>query len=175
MNFIGIEKTSLINGDGIRIVLWVSGCNHHCYNCQNPGTWDEDAGQRFYIKDYWIIRERVKEDYCSGLTLSGGDPMYPKNRPEILALCKMFRTDFGDKKTIWMYTGYTFDEIKDDPILDYIDVIVDGPYIEEQRNINRQWCGSENQRIWRKINNEWICEEPKYAETIESGKKECNL
>ena len=174
MNFQGIEKSSMLNGDGLRCVLWVSGCNHHCKGCHNPDTWDPDSGRPFFLKDYWEIIERVDKDYCDGLTLSGGDPMYPKNREEILCLCKMFRRDFGNTKTIWMYTGYSFEEIKDEPVLEYLDVIVDGPYIEAQRNINRQWCGSENQRVWRKIDGLWFCEEPKYAETIESG-KECNL
>lgn len=164
MNFIGIEKTSMTNGDGLRCVLWVSGCSHHCKGCHNPDTWDPNAGRRFYVKDYVTIKERVEKDYCDGLTLSGGDPMYPANRKEILSLCKLFRTDFGHSKTIWMYTGYRFCEITDEPILDYLDVIVDGEYIESQRNINRQWCGSENQRIWRKTKGIWIMEEPKYAE-----------
>lgn len=162
MNFQGIEKTSLVNGDGLRCVLWVSGCSHHCKGCQNPDTWDPDGGQPFYAHHYDIIRERVSKDYCDGLTLSGGDPMYPANRPAILSLCRMFRTDFGDTKTIWLYTGYTMDEIRDDPILKYVDVVVDGEYIEEKRNVNRQWCGSENQRVWRKKNEKWEADPPKY-------------
>lgn len=167
MKYIGLEKTSLVNGEGIRCVLWVSGCNHHCRNCQNPDTWDPDKGQEFDASALTKIFDRVEKDYCSGLTLSGGDPMYPPNRRTIYALVKMFRRKFGDTKSIWMYTGYTFDEIANDPILDYIDVIVDGPYIEEQRNTNRKWCGSENQRIWRKTNGTWMMEEPEYADTIE--------
>ena len=164
MNFIGIEKTSMTNGDGLRCVLWVAGCNHHCKGCHNPDTWDPHAGKRFYAGDYLTIRERVEKDYCDGLTLSGGDPMYPGNRSAILSLCKLFRIDFGHTKTIWMYTGYSFAEIRDDPILDYLDVIVDGPYIESERSPTRQWVGSENQRVWRKAKGVWIMEEPKYAE-----------
>lgn len=162
MNFQGIEKTSLLNGDGLRCVLWVSGCSHHCKGCQNPDTWNPDSGERFWFKDYWTIQERVSQDYCDGLTLSGGDPMFPDSRPEILALCKFFRKDFGNTKTIWMYTGYKMSEIQNDPILEYIDVVVDGEYIEEQRNINRQWCGSENQRVWRKKDGLWFADEPMY-------------
>ena len=177
MNFHGIEKISLVNGDGLRCVLWVSGCSHHCKGCQNPDTWDPDGGQSFYAHHYDIIRERVSKDYCDGLTLSGGDPMYPANRPAILGLCRMFRTDFGDSKTIWLYTGYTMDEIRDDPILDLVDVVVDGKYIEEQRNVNRQWCGSENQVVWRKKNGRWKADPPMYdtdsytARTCECGPK----
>ena len=162
MNIQGVEKCTLTNGDGIRCILWVSGCDHHCRNCQNPDTWDPNGGHPITVSDIWAIIERCSKDYCDGLTLSGGDPMFIGNRDEIFALCKIFRRVFGDTKTIWMYTGYTFSEIKRDPVLDYVDVIVDGKYIEEKRNINRQWCGSENQRIWRKINGEWIMEEPKY-------------
>ena len=173
MNIIGLEKTSMLNGEGLRCVLWVSGCSHHCKGCQNPDTWDPDGGQPFYAHHYDIIRERVSKDYCDGLTLSGGDPMFPANRETILDICKRFRQDFGDTRTIWMYTGYTFREIRNEPVLDYLDVIVDGRYIEEQRNINRQWVGSENQVVWRKIDGLWFAEEPKYADTIEQYTK-CN-
>lgn len=169
MNYHGLEKTSLVNGDGIRTVLWVAGCNHHCAGCQNPDTWDPEGGEPFDLeKDYEAIRDLVSKPYRHGLTLSGGDPMYPENRAVVYGICKRFRADFGDSKNIWLYTGYRFAEITDDPILDLVDVIVDGEYIESQRNVNRQWCGSENQVIWRKQDGKWIAEEPKYAETIES-------
>ena len=180
MNYIGIETCSLTNGEGIRVVLWVSGCSHHCPNCQNPDTWDPSAGQLYNGDAYLKIKEAVSRegrDLISGLTLSGGDPMYPANRPAIFSLCRMFRTDFGDSKTIWLYTGYTMDEIRDDPILDLVDVVVDGEYIEEQRNVNRQWCGSENQRVWRKKNGQWKADPPMYdtdnytARTCECGTK----
>lgn len=88
--------------------------------------------------------------------------MYPGNREDILNLVKYLKNKYGDSKTIWMYTGYTMDEIKNEPILQYVDVVVDGPYIEEQRNINRQWCGSENQRIWRKKDGIWKADPPLY-------------
>ena len=165
MNYLDITTCSLTNGDGIRVVLWVAGCSHHCPNCQNPDTWDPSAGRLYNGDAYVKIKEAVSRegrDLISGLTLSGGDPMYPANRPAIFSLCRMFRTDFGDSKTIWLYTGYTMDEIRDDPILDLVDVVVDGEYIEEQRNVNRQWCGSENQVVWRKKNGRWEADPPRY-------------
>lgn len=162
MNYHDIEKCSLTNGDGIRIVLWVSGCNHYCKGCQNPITWDPNDGKEFGYEEMREIIDRMDKDYCDGITLSGGDPMYPGNREDILNLAKYLKNKYGDSKTIWMYTGYTMDEIKNEPILQYVDVVVDGPYIEEQRNINRQWCGSENQRIWRKKDGVWTADEPMY-------------
>ena len=155
MNYFGITNASFCNGDGARCVLWVSGCGHHCKGCHNPDSWDPDYGDKFMYHDYWKIRNRVSRMTIDGLTLSGGDPMYPDNRSVIYDICNMFRRDFGDRKTIWMYTGYTFEEISDDPILEYVDVVVDGPYIEELRDENLKYRGSANQRIWRKANGIW--------------------
>lgn len=136
----------MLNGYGIRVTLWVAGCEHHCTNCQNPFTWDVNGGIPFDRSAYDEIIEDLKQDYCSGLTLSGGDPMHKDNRGKIFRLCQNIKTSFPDK-TIWMYTGYTFEEIKDSPILQYIDVLVDGEYKEELRNIEAHWIGSTNQRL----------------------------
>lgn len=153
MNHFGITKASFNNGEGARCVLWVSGCGHHCKECHNPESWDADYGDKFTRDDYLTIRKAVSRVTIDGLTLSGGDPMYPDNRSVIYDLCRMFRRDFGDRKTIWMYTGYTMEKIKGDPILEYIDVVVDGPYIEGLPNA--PYRGSNNQRIWRKTDGIW--------------------
>jgi anaerobic ribonucleoside-triphosphate reductase activating protein len=136
----------MLNGHGIRVTLWVAGCEHRCKNCQNPFTWDVNGGIPFDQEAYSEICIDLKQDYCSGLTLSGGDPMHVDNRDAILELCKNIKSSFPGK-TIWMYTGYTFEEIKDSPILKYIDVLVDGEYIEELRDVEAHWIGSTNQRI----------------------------
>lgn len=163
MKYQGIEKDSLLNGDGVRAVLWVSGCSHHCKNCQNPKTWDPESGDIFDETAEKELFSLIDEDYCTGLTLSGGDPMYPTNRIAIYNLLRDFRFRYGISKTVWMYTGYKFEEVKDDKILEYIDVLVDGEYIEEQRNTDRQWVGSENQIIWRKKDGKWVPDAPAYT------------
>jgi anaerobic ribonucleoside-triphosphate reductase activating protein len=91
-----------------------------------------------------------------GITLSGGDPMYPGNRKAILSLCKAFRHRFGDTKTIWMYTGYKLEEIQDDPILQYIDVLVDDVFVEELADVSYPWAGSTNQTVWQRQGKEWV-------------------
>ena len=163
MRFYGITGTSMTNGDGLRTVLWVAGCNHHCKGCQNEYTWDPEGGDLFTEEIEKEIFRTIDRDFWSGLTLSGGDPMYPSNRKDILDFCRKFNERYCGSRTIWMYTGYTMEQIKDEPILDEINVLVDGPYIEERRNVNRQWCGSENQRVWRKINGIWKADKPAYS------------
>ena len=153
-----ITKSDMKNGSGLRTVLWVAGCNHHCKGCQNPITWDPEGGLLFDAEAEKELFDELDKDYCSGLTLSGGDPLYPDNRFAIALLLEKFRDRYGyaGDKTVWIYTGYTMDELKnqmyDDAELWRImydaDVIVDGPYIEEQRDTSRYWVGSDNQIIW---------------------------
>lgn len=146
MNYHNITHCDMLNGSGIRVTLWVAGCEHRCKNCQNPFTWDVHCGIPFDKDAYDELCADLKQEYCSGLTLSGGDPMHTDNRDAILELCKSIKSQFP-QKTIWMYTGYTFEDIKDLPILQYIDILVDGEYIEELRDIEAHWIGSTNQRI----------------------------
>ena len=154
MNYHAIQKVSLNNGEGCRTVLWVSGCNHHCKGCHNPQTWDEKSGQLFGTAAFNQLLDIVSLPYIDGLTLSGGDPMYPANRPILTAIANKVKQK--TKKSIWMYTGYKFEEIKDEPILEYIDVVVDGEYIEALRDEDYIWAGSTNQKIWRKKNDIWL-------------------
>lgn len=152
------------NGDGLRVVLWFSGCSHHCYNCQNPQTWNPDNGIPFDEDAKQEIFEELSKDYISGITLSGGDPLYQENVSQVLSLIKEIKEKFPDK-TIWLYTGYTYEQIicpviTDDfnperdklisgkrKILQLCDVLVDGEYIDEQRDITLKWKGSANQRV----------------------------
>lgn len=150
MRYHDITQADMNNGSGLRTVLWLAGCNHHCKGCQNPVTWDINGGIAFDIKAEEELFSYIDQDYCDGLTLSGGDPMHPFNRKDVTDLCIDFRQRYGSSKTIWMYTGYLFHEIEKEPIMSLIDVLVDGPYIEEQRNVQRYWCGSDNQEIWSK-------------------------
>lgn len=146
MNYHNITKDDMLNGEGLRVVLWVSGCEHACPQCQNPITWDPNDGLKFDVGAYKEIVEQLNQDYTDGLTLSGGDPMYPNNRPEVLELCKKIKRDFTNK-TIWMYTGYVFEDVRDEPVLKYIDVLVDGEFISNLKDEKIHWVGSSNQRV----------------------------
>lgn len=136
----------MLNGEGLRVVLWVSGCEHHCPNCQNPITWDPDDGLLFDDDAVHEIQSLLSKSYISGLTLSGGDPLFPNNRNDIKDFIVYIKNQFPNK-TIWMYTGYKWSEINDLPVMKYVDVIVDGKYIESLRDVNLPWRGSSNQRV----------------------------
>ena len=147
MNYHNITKEDMLNGDGLRTVLWVAGCNHHCKNCQNPETWDENGGIPFDKDAEDELFEALDKSYVSGITFSGGDPLFPGNRSEVFRLIKKFREKFGDKKTIWLYTGYLWEQIKDLEGISDIDVIAEGEFIEELKDNNIHWVGSSNQRV----------------------------
>lgn len=155
----------MLNGDGIRVVLWVSGCKLHCPGCHNPQTWAFNSGLKFGEQDKEELFEALDKSYIKGITLSGGNPL--DSYWEILALTKEIKEKFPTKD-IWIYSGYTFDHIEHNykEILDYVNVIVDGPYIEELRDVELHWRGSSNQKVYRKINNEWKVEEDDYASKI---------
>lgn len=146
MNYHNITHDDMLNGEGLRVVLWVAGCEHHCKNCQNPETHDPNGGIKFINETFDELLEALNHDHIQGLTLSGGDPLHPNNRYEIGQLCKLIKS-FYPQKDIWLYTGYKFEEIKRLKVMQYIDVLVDGRYIEELNDINYEWAGSTNQRI----------------------------
>lgn len=146
MNYHHISKDDMLNGEGLRVVLWVAGCEHHCKNCQNPETHDPKSGIPFDDDAEHELLASIVKDHIDGLTLSGGDPLFPLNRHEITTLCEGFKKLFPHK-TIWLYTGYTWEQIKDLEVMQYIDVLVDGRYVEELADIKYEWAGSTNQRI----------------------------
>ena len=150
MRYHDITTNDMKNGDGLRTVLWVSGCSHKCKNCHNRITWDPDDGLIFDKKVKDELFQKLKEDQISGITLSGGDPLFYKNRIEILSLVKEIR-DIFPNKTIWLYTGYLYEDILEDEvmfeIIKYVDVLVDGEFKEELKDVNYHWAGSTNQRV----------------------------
>lgn len=146
MRYHNITKDDMLNGDGLRAVLWVSGCVHACKGCHNPVTWDINDGVVFDQEAKQELFEELEKDYISGVTFSGGDPLHPENRREIGTLVKEIIQRFPDK-TIWLYTGYDWQEIKDLDFIGYIDVIVDGKYIEGLKNEKLEWKGSANQKV----------------------------
>ena len=166
INYHNITHDDMNNGNGLRVVLWLSGCSHHCYNCQNPQTWNPDSGIQFDESAKQEIFTELSKDYISGITFSGGDPLYEYNLDEVLKLVQQIRISFPEK-SIWLYTGYNFDllnskynEYKYTPfaanadewltrweIISNVNVLVDGEYIDEKRDITLKWCGSSNQRV----------------------------
>lgn len=146
MNYHKIEKISIANGTGIRTVLWVSGCTHHCKGCHNPQTWDVASGKLFDEEAKKELFEALSNSWNSGLTLSGGDPLHPVNRDFVTILAREVKEKFPEK-TIWMYTGYTYEDVKDLEVMKYIDVVVDGKFVEDLKDISIKFRGSSNQRI----------------------------
>lgn len=146
MNYHNITHDDMLNGDGLRVVLWVAGCSHHCKNCQNPITWDPDGGILFDKEAREEIFEQLEKDYIAGITFSGGDPLHEANLKEVTALAKEIRSRYP-KKTIWLYTGYLWEEIREWEIMKYLDVLVDGRFEPEKKDLTLKWKGSYNQRV----------------------------
>ena len=160
MNYHTITYPDQNNGDGLRVVLWLSGCSHHCYNCQNPQTWDANSGIPFDESAKEELFRELGKDYISGLTLSGGDPLHEANLDGVLDLVNRFRLSFPNK-SIWIYSGFRWSEIFNDSvyltkdcagwkrreIVKQCNVMVDGRYIDSKRDITLKWRGSSNQRV----------------------------
>ena len=135
----------MLNGDGLRVVLWVAGCTHHCKECQNPITWDINGGLEFDEAAKKEIFDELDKSYVSGITFSGGDPLHPQNRQPVYELAKEIKEKYP-RKTVWLYSGFEWEEIKDLPIIPYLDVMVDGRFKLELLDTQLHWKGSSNQR-----------------------------
>lgn len=169
MNYSGISECDVLNGTGFRVVLFVSGCSHRCYNCQNPKTWDKNFGHPFTEKTKQYIFNCLDKDYIDGITITGGDPLHENNLDEVLKLVQEIRISFP-KKTIWLYTGFCWNDImcsfaglqadyvvldkkdieaweKRKKIISNVNVLVDGEYIDEQKDLSLRFRGSKNQRV----------------------------
>lgn len=154
MRYHNITKADMLNGSGLRVVLWVSGCSHHCLGCQNPMTWDPNGGILFDENAKEELFNELKNDWCSGITLSGGDPLMVGNRADIKKLIMDIKRKFPTKN-IWVYSGWTWEELEEQAISDKnlayilknIDVLCEGRFVMSLRNIQKHWVGSDNQRI----------------------------
>ena len=155
MNYHNITKDDMKNGDGLRVVLWLAGCEHHCPGCQNPITWDPDDGLEFDDAAKKEIFDQLDKDYISGITFSGGDPLHPANVNGVLELIEEIKQKYPDK-TIWLYTGYTWEQLFDSnnkpyskrgEVVQNVDVIVDGMFVQNLLDVNYPWAGSRNQRV----------------------------
>jgi anaerobic ribonucleoside-triphosphate reductase activating protein len=157
MNYCEIKKTDIANGEGVRVTLFVSGCRVHCPGCFNAKTWDFSYGKEFTHEVEKEIINALSKPYISGLTVLGGEPFEEENQRELVKFLKLVKDSFP-KKTIWCYTGYIYDhDIKPetgkkhcevtDEMLSYLDILVDGPFIQEEKDITLKFRGSRNQRI----------------------------
>lgn len=146
MNYGKIKSIDIANGEGVRVSLFVSGCPHHCKGCFNPELWNYNAGKLFTSKTTSDIIRLCEEDYITGLSLLGGEPLAPEHIYQVTTLCFLFKTYFSTKD-IWCYTGYKWEDVKWFPIMKYIDVLVDGQFVEELKDPRLKFRGSSNQRI----------------------------
>lgn len=156
MNYAEIKNCDIANGPGVRVSLFVSGCTHHCPGCFNQVAWDFDYGQPFTQQTIMTILDMLKPDYIKGLTLLGGEPFEPENQQPVVELLRQIKAKYP-QKSIWAFSGYLFDrdilsgrlgdwEITKE-YLSYLDVLVDGPFVEAKKNLSLRFRGSENQRI----------------------------
>lgn len=147
MRYGKINKTDIANGPGVRVSLFVSGCRNYCKGCFNSETWAFDYGETFSLRTVDEILKALDKPYISGLSILGGEPFEPENIIGVFELCRQVKKKYSDK-TIWIYTGYVYEDFKDIPnTMEYIDVLVDGPFIETQKDITLKFKGSKNQRI----------------------------
>lgn len=156
VNYAAIKQYDVANGPGVRVSLFVSGCTHHCKNCFNEETWDFDYGSPYTEAETARILEYLKPDYVAGLSVLGGEPFEPSNQEGVLPLLRAVKEAYPDKD-IWCYSGYLFDrQIVEEmceksavtrEMLSYIDILVDGRFVEEKKNLKLRFRGSENQRI----------------------------
>ena len=155
MNYANIKTYSIENGTGVRVSLFVSGCTHHCKDCFNEQAWDFEYGNPFTEDTENAVIEELTPDYMAGITLLGGEPMEPVNQRGLLPLLKRIRKELP-QKTVWAYTGYVYEDLLEggrahcevtEELLSLCDILVDGPFIAEKKNISLRFRGSENQRI----------------------------
>lgn len=153
MNYAEIKRCDIANGPGVGVALFVSGCDHHCYKCFNQETWDYNFGKPFTNHTMDTLMSYLDFEYIKRLTILGGDPICSTNKETVSNIVITFRETYGIQKSLWLYTGYTYEELIDmhnkdvNIILENIDVLVDGRYMEEQRDLSLKFRGSHNQRI----------------------------
>ncbi len=157
MHYGTIKKYDIANGPGVRVSLFVSGCRHHCKGCFNAETWDFDYGMLYTDKVELEILEALKPGYIQGFTILGGEPFEPENQAELVGLLRKVREVYSEKD-IWIYSGYTYEELTDpdnkachgentDDMLSMIDVLVDGEFHQDRRDLTLRFRGSSNQRV----------------------------
>ena len=146
MHYNRIRKMDISNGPGVRVSIFFQGCPFHCKNCFNQETWDFNEGKEFTSEVIEHILELCNKEHITGLSILGGEPMHPKNIKGTEELAKRFKEKYPTKD-IWCWTGFLYEQIKDEKVFNYIDVLVDGQFIQDEYSPNLKWRGSKNQRI----------------------------
>lgn len=147
MNYHDITKDDMLNGDGLRVVLWVAGCEHQCDGCQNPITWNPEYGIPFDKKAKYELFTELEKDYIAGITFSGGDPLHPQNVLMVSGIINEIKESFPNK-TVWIYTGYCWEDVSYMTALwKNVDVLVDGRFEKDKLDVSCPWVGSTNQRV----------------------------
>lgn len=146
MNYCGLKKNDIANGSGVRVSLFVSGCRRHCSGCHNPEAWSFSYGQPFTKETEAEIIEALRPSWIQGLSILGGEPCEEENEAALLPFLQRVRAELPNKD-IWLYSGYTYEMLQGEEILLYVDVLVDGPFLHEQKDISLAFRGSRNQRI----------------------------
>lgn len=152
MRYNKIRKMDISDGEGVRVSLFTQGCHFHCKNCFNPETWSFEGGKEFTPETLIKLKELCEKDYIKGLSILGGEPLCDENFEDVKELACFFKLNATTKdKDIWLWTGYEFEDIFNDPvkveILLYVDYMICGQFIDEQKNLNLKWAGSNNQRF----------------------------
>lgn len=146
MNYASINKADVANGPGVRVSLFVSGCRHHCPGCFNQIAWDFGYGAEFTKNTVDEIMEALSHDYISGITVLGGEPFEPENLSTVKVLCQEIKERYPDK-SIWVYTGLQYEDVEETSAMKYVDVLVDGPFVQSLKDLTLSFRGSKNQRI----------------------------
>ena len=146
MNYANIKNLDISNGPGIRVSLFVSGCRRHCEGCFNSVAWEFNYGKEFTARTLSELLGLIGNPHIAGFSVLGGDPFEPENCDIVRDICEAVRIEYP-KKNIWVWTGYDFDEVKDLPVMKHIDVLVDGRFILEKKDLSLPYCGSSNQRV----------------------------
>ena len=146
MKYNKIRKMDISNGPGVRVAIFLQGCSFHCKNCFNPDTWDFNGGEDFNDSVIDEIIQLCGKSYINGLSILGGEPMHPKNIMGTIKLAKKFKKIYPEKN-IWVWSGFLFEQVIEKEIFDYIDVLVDGQFVDELKDYNLNWRGSSNQRV----------------------------
>ena len=146
MNIARVKYNDVADGLGVRTTIFVSGCRRHCPGCQNPETWDFDNGERFNWQTEQMVIDSLRPSWIQGLTICGGEPFEPENEAALIHFLQRVREELPEKD-IWIYSGYTLEELEGRKLLKYVDVLVDGPFVESQKDAGLAFRGSRNQRI----------------------------
>lgn len=148
MNYCGLNINDIANGDGVRVSLFVSGCRNHCKGCHNPEAWDFGYGMPFAKETEQEIIKALRPSWIQGLSVLGGEPCEEENEAVLIPFLKRVRSELPNKD-IWLYSGYTYEMLQSEEILKQVDVLVDGPFLLEQKDVSLPFRGSRNQRIIR--------------------------